>query len=1267
MLQKQREQQQADGIQPVQQQPPANSTHFAAAATHITNAQPALPFPSQVPLAGSQQQQMIQEPGNLQQGQHPGSQQQLSTAQQQAPAAKRQKTAASGGGNRKPSSTGAFQQHLYPSQVQKPQLQPQLQPIVTPSQSNPQITPMPADSGCQRPSNATSNGPTQQGFVYNQAMVSSSSAVAPLSSVLSSSRVGPQLVNGQVIMPKHEGPKPQEDHTLINTFTIEQIETHIASLSTGLNVPPAKIKIKCGEVLKTLQNHQHAWVFNSPVDPVELGLPDYFQIIKRPMDLGTIKKRLENGCYHSVEEFQADTLLTFDNAMLYNQEGSVVHNMAKEMKDLLVPELEKLMTQLHLEEEEKRKNGDACSLCGCEKLLFEPPVFYCNGLNCPNPGKRIRRNAYFYVNKNNQYHWCHQCWGELSEKPIEVGDVVIKKHELAKKKNDEIHEESWVQCDKCERWIHQICALFNTRQNKDQRSEYVCPTCTIDDRKRRGTTEGISTTPMAEDLPRTKLSEWLENHVRQKMKEKFEELSNEANVLSEEGLPMEPTKVITMGGNITIRQVTSMDRKLDVRERMLSRYGFKNYPSEFPFRCKCFIVFQNLDGVDVILFGLYVYEHGADSPPPNHRSVYISYLDSVHYMRPRKMRTFIYHEILISYLDYVRRKGFTTAHIWACPPLKGDDYILYAKPEDQKTPKDDRLRQWYIDMLIEAQKRGIVGKLTNMYDLYFADEKNDATAVPYMDGDYFPAEVENVIKDIEEGKSSKTSDSGKKSKKKAKAKQKGNRGGTRSTGLDEEALKASGILPAGLDSKSIEEGARDYVMKKVGETIQPMKESFIVAFLTCKNAKACDLEVPKEILEARKKMGVVDSVKESEKVIMDDSDTFLAIKSDQEKSPEPLRSEPKEVKEEPPENSEAESLPPTELVASNEDNGNSASEILETKPLPENGVVVSEQNNQADTIEPLSTEKPNESKVDSGTENASKKRDADGEVKPDVASSNSDEVVRDKSGKLVKVIDDDEEEMDCEFLNNRQAFLNLCQGNHYQFDQLRRAKHTSMMVLWHLHNRDAPKFVQQCANCSREILTGYRYHCQTCPDFDQCQECYSNPNTIRHPHPLQPTPVGGQQSHLTEAQRQERQRHIQLHMQLLQHAASCHSPNCPSGNCNKMKGLLRHGSTCTVCFLLYMHDLFTKCRLRFVRRKISLLAISTGGCNICKRIWALLQIHECQCKLTSSAVPNCMAIRERIRQLTKQQQAMDDRRRQEMIRTYRVARLAMLMIAKSDN
>merc|ERR1712176_28215 len=58
------------------------------------------------------------------------------------------------------------------------------------------------------------------------------------------------------------------------------------------------------------------------------------------------------------------------------------------------------------------------------------------------------------------------------------------------------------------------------------------------------------------------------------------------------------------------------------------------------------------------------------------------------------------------------------------------------------------------------------------------------------------------------------------------------------------------------DSKSLEEGGRDYVMMKLGETIQPMKESFIVANLAWKGAREENMVVPKEIQDYRDAHGI---------------------------------------------------------------------------------------------------------------------------------------------------------------------------------------------------------------------------------------------------------------------------------------------------------------------------------------------------------------------------------------------------------------------------
>lgn len=134
---------------------------------------------------------------------------------------------------------------------------------------------------------------------------------------------------------------------------------------------------------------------------------------------------------------------------------------------------------------------------------------------------------------------------------------------------------------------------------------------------------------------------------------------------------------------------------------------FPTFPKAFTYKQKAIFAFQKISGVDVCFFCMYLQEY-EDQPEPNHRRVYISYIDSVKYFKPEQLRTRLYHEILLAYLEYVKNRGFLTAHIWACPPQLGDDYILYCHPKDQKVPKSDRLRTWYHTLLNEGMHRRIV-------------------------------------------------------------------------------------------------------------------------------------------------------------------------------------------------------------------------------------------------------------------------------------------------------------------------------------------------------------------------------------------------------------------------------------------------------------------------------------------------------------------------------------------------------------------------------
>ena len=87
----------------------------------------------------------------------------------------------------------------------------------------------------------------------------------------------------------------------------------------------------CRNVLGKLMDHPGGWLFHQPVDPVLFGIPDYFDVIRNPMDLGTVKKKLTNKSYFGTDEFAADVRLTFSNAMKYNPPGNQVHSVAEQL------------------------------------------------------------------------------------------------------------------------------------------------------------------------------------------------------------------------------------------------------------------------------------------------------------------------------------------------------------------------------------------------------------------------------------------------------------------------------------------------------------------------------------------------------------------------------------------------------------------------------------------------------------------------------------------------------------------------------------------------------------------------------------------------------------------------------------------------------------------------------------------------------------------------------------------------------------------------
>ena len=151
-------------------------------------------------------------------------------------------------------------------------------------------------------------------------------------------------------------------------------------------------------------------------------------------------------------------------------------------------------------------------------------------------------------------------------------------------------------------------------QTNNKEDKYICPKCLI-----KTDYTPASPVPGAKDLEHTRLSAFLERWVRTKLEEAYtKEKLNPPKIRGEDPLST---------SSVMIRVLSDYNETFP--SKPFAKAMNPNAPDTMTYRSRAIFLFQQLDGVDVLLFVMYVQEYGSDAPPPNRGKVYIAYLDSI--------------------------------------------------------------------------------------------------------------------------------------------------------------------------------------------------------------------------------------------------------------------------------------------------------------------------------------------------------------------------------------------------------------------------------------------------------------------------------------------------------------------------------------------------------------------------------------------------------------------------------------------------------------
>ncbi|KAK0703270.1 Bromodomain from Gcn5 complexed with acetylated H4 peptide [Lasiosphaeria miniovina] len=100
-------------------------------------------------------------------------------------------------------------------------------------------------------------------------------------------------------------------------------------------------------LLNDLQNHASSWPFPMPVNKDEVA--DYYDVIKKPMDLSTMESKLEADQYATPEDFIRDARLIIENCRKYNKESTAYAKYATKLEKFTWQQVKAIPEWSHLE------------------------------------------------------------------------------------------------------------------------------------------------------------------------------------------------------------------------------------------------------------------------------------------------------------------------------------------------------------------------------------------------------------------------------------------------------------------------------------------------------------------------------------------------------------------------------------------------------------------------------------------------------------------------------------------------------------------------------------------------------------------------------------------------------------------------------------------------------------------------------------------------------------------------------------------------------